>query len=241
MIFLFISCQNSNSLILIGHRGARGYVAENTLASISKAIELGVDGVEIDVFLCASGELIVFHDKTLEKLTNGIGAVESFTLDSLKTFKVLGEETIPTLNEVMEFIDSEIILNIELKGSNTAIPTAKLLKHYFSCSLWSPEKVFISSFNWEELRIFSKQKTEVDIAILTDKDPLNSISIAKEINAIAINPDYRSLNSENVLKIQNHGIKIFPWTVNSYEDINKMKLLGVDGIITDYPDRVKSK
>ena len=72
IIFCLIvsSCSSSNQLLVIGHRGAKGHIAENTLPSIAKAIELGVDGVEIDIFKCASGELVVFHDQTLEKLTN---------------------------------------------------------------------------------------------------------------------------------------------------------------------------
>ena len=89
VFFCFCFSFSQESKILnIGHRGAKGYVAENTIASISKAIELGVDGVEIDVFRCSTGELVVFHDKTLEKLTNGSGFIEELTLDSIKKIKV---------------------------------------------------------------------------------------------------------------------------------------------------------
>ena len=85
MSILVSSCVTKNTdVLVIGHRGARGHVAENTLASIEKAMELGVDGVEIDVFRCATGELVVFHDKTLEKLTDGLGYIEQMTLDSIK-------------------------------------------------------------------------------------------------------------------------------------------------------------
>ena len=118
MSILVSSCVTKNTdVLVIGHRGARGHVAENTLASIEKAMELGVDGVEIDVFRCATGELVVFHDKTLEKLTDGLGYIEQMTLDSIKQFRVLGKEPIPTLNEVMDLIDGKIQLNIELKGN----------------------------------------------------------------------------------------------------------------------------
>ena len=146
VFFCFCFSFSQESKILnIGHRGAKGYVAENTIASISKAIELGVDGVEIDVFRCSTGELIVFHDKTLEKLTNAIGFIEKLTLDSIKKIKVLGKEKIPTLIEVMNFINSRIILNIELKGKNTAIPTVKLLNNYSFNSSMDKDKIFISS------------------------------------------------------------------------------------------------
>ena len=90
MIFAITSCTSKADPLVIGHRGARGHVAENTVASVKKALELGVDGIEIDVFLCASGELVVFHDKTLEKLTNATGYIEELSLDSIKTITVLG-------------------------------------------------------------------------------------------------------------------------------------------------------
>ena len=238
--FFLFSCNEQSKVLNIGHRGAKGYVAENTIASISKAIELGVDGVEIDVFRCSTGELVVFHDKTLEKLTNGYGHIEELTLDSIKKIKVLGKEKIPTLLEVMDFINSRIILNIELKGKNTAIAAAKLLNNYEFTSSMDTDNIFISSFDFDELKIFSQQKTNIKIALLTDsnEDPLNYISKAKEIDAFAINPNFKTLNSKNVNEIKRNGLKIFTWTVNSYNEINKMKSLSVDGIISDYPDRV---
>ena len=79
------SCSNHNTLS-IGHRGAKGYVAENTYESISKAIELGVDGIEIDIFQCKSGELVLFHDKDLQKLTGKSGKIEDLTIEELESF-----------------------------------------------------------------------------------------------------------------------------------------------------------
>ncbi|MDG2396730.1 MAG: glycerophosphodiester phosphodiesterase family protein [Flavobacteriaceae bacterium] len=231
------SCYTGNGTFVIGHRGAKGYFPENTLLSVSKAIEFGVDAVEVDVFLCASGELVVFHDKKVDRLTNGYGNIEQLTLDSIKKLKVLDSEKIPTLNEVLDLIDSRILINIELKGQNTAIPTAILLRELFLSSKWTPDKVIISSFIWEELKIFSNQKTSVKIAVLTEEDPIKAINIAKELNAIAINPKFTLLNNENVSIIKENGFQIHTWTVNSIEDINKMRLFGVDAIITDYPDR----
>ena len=114
----------------IAHRGLHNNITvfENTKESISKAMELGVDGVEIDVFRCATGELVVFHDKTLDALTNGTGYIEQMSLDSIKQFLVLGKEPIPTLNEVMDLIDGTIQLNIELKGTQTAVLTSEFKK-----------------------------------------------------------------------------------------------------------------
>ena len=234
------NCADSYSPLIIGHRGARGHIAENTLPSIQKALDLGVDGVEIDIFRCASGELVVFHDITLDALTDTQGYIEQFSLDSLRKVNVLGGYQIPTLKEVLDLIDGKIFLNIELKGGQTALLTHKLLQDYFKKpeSTWSPDKILISSFNWEELKQFYKVNSEIPIAILTEDDPLDAIPIGKQLKAVAINPDYKTLNQSLVQKLKQEGFAVYPWTVNESEVIEEMKKLRVDGIITDYPERI---
>ena len=234
-----ISCNNQYRPLNIGHRGAKGHIAENTLPSISKAIELGVDGIEIDIFVCKSGELVVFHDKKLDRLTNSHGYIESLEYDSIRKISVLGEHKIPTLNEVLELIDGKVFLNIELKGSGTAEPTHKLLTPLLKQKKWRPDQFIISSFNLEELEIFYNLNKKVPIAILTGADPLDAIPIAKKLNALAINPSFRALNIKNVKKIQEAGYKVFPYTINEPKDIQKILTLEVDGIITDFPERVR--
>ncbi len=239
VLTLFTACQNPSQPLVIGHRGARGHVAENTLPSIEKALAMGVDGIEIDVFRCASGELVVFHDKTLDRLTNATGPIEMQPLDSLRKVNVLNGYSIPTLAEVLDLIDGKVLLNIELKGSNTAVPTHQLLASYFGQSNWTPEKLIISSFNWDELRRFNAQKSPVPLAILTEDDPLDAIAVAKELNAQAINPNYQTLDKAKVAKIHKEDFKVYTWTVNAPEDIVHIKALAVDAIITDYPERVR--
>jgi glycerophosphoryl diester phosphodiesterase len=238
MSLMISSCTPSKNLLVIGHRGARGHLAENTLPSIAKALELGVDGIEIDVFRCASEELVVFHDQTLEKLTNATGYIEQLDLDSIRNIEVLNGFTIPTLEEVLNLINGRAMLNIELKGSQTAILTDQMLQTFFEKETWSAEKILISSFDWEELKLFYEVNQKVPIAILTEDDPLDALPIAKELNAVAINPNYKSLNKENLTKIHKKGLKIYPWTVNQPEEISALLALGVDGIITDFPERV---
>jgi len=248
LIFLFtitgtiiLSCTPKQNPLVIGHRGARGHLAENTLPSIAKAIELGVDGIEIDIFKCASGELVVFHDQTLEKLTNSKGYIEQLTLDSIRKIDVLNGFTIPTLEEVLDLINGRVFLNIELKGTQTALLTNEIILSYFERKEWDLSKILISSFNWEELEIFYSVNSEVSIAILTEDDPLDAIPIAKQLNAVAINPEYVSLNTGNIDRIKKEGLKIFTWTVNDPQEIKDLITLGVDGIITDFPERVPLK
>ena len=119
MLFV-VSPATSQEIQLFGHRGAKGHAPENTVISVKKALAFDVDGVEIDVFRCQSGEIVVFHDKSLDKLTNGSGKIEEKTLKQLSTLKVLGSEPIPTLDDIIDVINGSARLNIELKGKNTA-------------------------------------------------------------------------------------------------------------------------
>jgi glycerophosphoryl diester phosphodiesterase len=139
---------------------------------------------------------------------------------------------------VLNLINGRVMLNIELKGSQTAILTDQMLQTFFEKETWSAEKILISSFDWEELKLFYEVNQKVPIAILTEDDPLDALPIAKELNAVAINPNYKSLNKENLTKIHKKGLKIYPWTVNQPEEISALLALGVDGIITDFPERV---
>ncbi len=237
-LFISISCLSKKKLMLIGHRGAAGYVVENTIPSIDKAINLGVDAVEVDVFLCKSGELVVFHDENLGRLTNSDAFIESLTLDSIRNIDVLKNYKIPTLKEVIEFINKRVHLNIELKGSNTAKPTYELLLSLFSDKQQIIDKISISSFKWDELETIYNLDKEIPLAVLTDKKPIEAINKAKKINAKAINIDYKLLNRKIVKKIQSEKLIVNAWTVNDRKEIKRIIKLGVDGIITDYPDRV---
>ena len=233
------SCSNHNTLS-IGHRGAKGYVAENTYESISKAIELNVDGIEIDVFKCASGELVLFHDEDLKKLTGESGSIESLTIKELEQFLVLGKYKIPTLEEVLKKLEEPIFVNIELKGSNTAEATSKIIQYFVKNTSWGLENFIVSSFNWlelEQLRIIDKI---IPVGVLVGRSvSINeAIEFGKKINAQAIHPNYALLNDIIVKKIKNNGFKIYTWTVNNIDDINFMKKLKVDGIISDFPDKI---
>tara|TARA_X000000368_G_C23035576_1_gene714438 strand:- start:1519 stop:2226 length:708 start_codon:yes stop_codon:yes gene_type:complete len=233
------SCSNHNTLS-IGHRGAKGYVAENTYESISKAIRLGVDGIEIDVFKCASGELVLFHDKNLKELTGESGLIENLTIKELEQFLVLGKYKIPTLTDVLTRIEKPLFVNIELKGLNTAQATSKIITDISKSSSWSLDNFIVSSFNWNELEQFRSIDKNTPVGVLVSKSmSINeAIEFGKKIDAHAIHPHFKLLNDKTVKKIKNNGFKIYTWTVNNKDDINFMKKLKVDGIISDYPDQI---
>ncbi len=237
-LLLLPSCENMNETLVIGHRGAMGHVTENTLASVQKALDMEVDGIEIDVFKIASGETVVFHDNTVDRLTDGSGKIEDYDLFNLKKLTLHGNHHIPLLEDVLKLIDNRVRLNIELKGAGTSKGVDSIMDHFIREQGWSPENFLISSFNWDELREMRKINPNVAIAVLVGDNPLDAIPIAKELKAEAINPSFKTLNLEVVDKIRGSDLKIYTWTVNDPRDIELAKKWAVDAIITNYPERV---
>jgi len=223
--------------LVIGHRGAMGHETENTLASVQKAIDLGVDMMEIDVFKIKSGEIVVFHDDEVDRLTDGTGKIEEYTWEELQKLNLEGGHKIPKLSEVLNVIESKVGLNIELKGANTSADTDRIMKEYVNGKGWKLNDFIISSFDWDELRAMRALNSEVRIAILAGKDPMEAIAVAQELKAEAINPHFEVLTRENVLAMKEAGFKIYTWTVNDPQDILMVKRHGVDGIITNFPER----
>ncbi len=228
------------NVLRIGHRGSKGYVAENTLESINHAILLGVDGIEIDIFKCLSGELVLSHENDLKRLTGKSGQLEKLTLGELKKFLVVGKYKIPTLTDVLKTIETPLFVNIELKGLNTAQATSKIITNLSKSTSWRLENFIISSFNWNELEQFRSidKNTPVGVLVSNSMSINEAIEFGKKINAQAIHPNFKLLNEKTVKKIKNNGFKIYTWTVNSKDDINYMKKFKVDGIISDFPDKI---
>jgi len=222
----------------IGHRGASGYEPENTLISFEKAINLNADGIELDVHLSSDGELVVIHDETIDRTTNGKGAVNDFTLKELKNFHSSKNQEIPTLIEVFNLVHRRCFINIELKGIGTAKPVNDLINHYISIKKWEINDFLISSFDWNRLEEFQLLNPKIRIGVLTEESIKDALAFAKKINAFSIHPDYRLVTKENVALMQENEFAIFPWTVNSNEDIQKMKSHNVNGIISNFPDRI---
>lgn len=240
IITVLLSCQmKENKLLVIGHRGAMGHETENTLASIQKAMDLGVDMIEIDVFKIKSGEIVVFHDERLERLSNAGGKIEEWNIFELSNVILEGNHKIPQLQNVLRLIDNKVALNIELKGKDTSDRVNFIIEYYIEKQGWTLDNFVISSFDWNELREFRKINPDIAIAVLTEEDPALAIDVAKELNAVAINPHYETLTAENVSAIHSAGFKIYTYTVNEPGDINKVSSLGVDGIFTNYPERVQ--
>lgn len=221
-----------NSILKIGHRGAKGYEPENTLISFEKAIDLKVDGIELDVHLSSDGILMVIHDETIDRTTNGKGFVNQFTALELKKYGI------PTLTEVLDLASQKCFINIELKGIGTAKSIVDLVERYILDKNWNYTDFLVSSFDWKMLEEVQMLNPKIRIGVLTEESVEEALAFAKKIKAFSIHPYYSLLSKENVALVQEKGFEVYIWTVNSKDDIQKIKSFNVNGIISDFPDRI---
>ncbi len=227
----------NNTILKIGHRGAKGHLAENTIESIKKALDLGVDGIEIDVHRSASGQLVVFHDFTLDRMTNGTGEVSKHTLNQLKQVEVKGHCQIPTLSEVLTFLNNKCLLNIELKGHDTAKEAARLIDFFVEKKGWDYKNIIVSSFQNELLETVFNINKRIPLGVLADTNIEEAVAFAKSIKAVSMHIDYTMLTLEIVEDLKK-DFKVFAYTVNNLKPIKRIKSYGVDGIISDFPNRL---
>ena len=227
-----------SQILKIGHRGAKALLPENTLASFQYALDMGVNGLELDVHVCSTGELVVIHDFTVDRTTNGSGEVHKMTLAELKALTVEGEHKIPTLEEVLDLSGKKCFLNIELKGRHTAVPVSELMERYIAEKGFTYNDFIVSSFQREEIMVMHDINPNIHLGILTQASVTQAWRWAQEFSAKAIHPHFSLLTESNVKKAQQAGYKVYTWTVNEPEDIERMKLYEVDGIMSDYPERL---
>ena len=224
-------------VVKVGHRGAAGHEPENTLRSFRKAMELGADMVELDVQLCGSGELVIIHDATVDRTTDGSGEVAELTLDELRALNTGMGERIPTLQEVIDLAAGRMGVNIELKGPGTARPALEHIETALDGG-WEIADFHVSSFRLEELSAIRELSGDVRTGVLYALDDGGIMSFAEDNGAYSLNPHHRTVTSDLMAKAHGRGLKVFAWTVNEPEDIARIKALGVDGIISDYPERI---
>ena len=227
-----------NKILTIGHRGAKGYEPENTLISFQKAIELKADGVEFDVHVCKSGELVVIHDFTVDRTTNGTGAISDLTLAELRKLRIDVHHQIPTLDEVLHLFNKKHVINIELKGSNTAELVCDFIDKNVKENRFEYSNFNVSSFQRDELETVARYNSNIHIGVLTQASVEQALDWAAEFNAKAIHPHFSLLTAENVALANQKKYKVYTWTLNEISDIQRLKKLGVDAIITDFPDRI---
>lgn len=225
-------------MLCIGHRGAMGHKPENTLLSVEKAIALGVDGVEIDVYN-VEDNLVVIHDRDLARTTNGTGYIEHSSFDYVRSLDAGKEQQVPTLAEVFETVNRHALINIELKGSDTAKLTVDLIQSYLDRG-WSHSDFVISSFNHYELELVKSISPDLTTGMLIYGLPWEYLTSAQELQADIISLALDYVTADLVRSVQQQGLQVWVYTVNKPEDIDLMRALGVDAVFTNYPERVLS-
>jgi glycerophosphoryl diester phosphodiesterase len=226
---------------IIAHRGASGYRPENTLASFAKALELRVDMIELDVHVLKTGELVVIHDDTVDRTTDGTGHVSEFGLEQLRQLDAGHGQRIPLLTEVLELIDRKLPVNIELKGKGTAAPVAALIRDYTEHKDWSKGLFMVSSFDRHELQVFMRLLPSIRVGALFEGEPKHYASLARHNSAFSANMNSVFVTNKNVYKAHKRGLKVYAYTVNDIAEAERMEELQVDGIFSDFPDKIAAQ
>ena len=213
-----------------------GHAPENTLASIRKALEFGVPCVEIDVQY-VDGQLIVFHDNRLERTTNGTGILLGQKFAYLRTLNAGDGEKIPTLQEVFEEINLQAGVNIELKGPDTPRPVVEFISNMRDLG-WNDDLILISSFNHRVLKQVGQLDPRIKLGAMMVGLPLDDAAFATSLEAYSVHLSLEFIDRRFVDDAHSRNLRVFVFSVNHPEDIRKMNDLGVDGVFTNYPERV---
>ncbi|MDO4463823.1 MAG: glycerophosphodiester phosphodiesterase [Bacillota bacterium] len=226
------------------HRGASGYVPENTIPAFAKAVDMKADGVELDVQLSKDGELVVIHDETVDRVSDRSGYVKDFTIQELKLMDVsrpvpgYGTARIPTLAEVLEELKpSDMIINIECKTGIFFYPglEEKMIKLVKDLSM--TERIWCSSFNHESVCKVKKMCPEMKTGFLIADVIVDVAEYTKKNGAMALHPAlYHMQDRELISRCKKHGLEVHIWTVNDRQDMKELSCAGADAIITNYPD-----
>jgi glycerophosphoryl diester phosphodiesterase len=238
-----IRAKKEEGALIIGHRGAMGYAPENTIASFEKGLALGADLIELDVHLSADGYLVVIHDSTVDRTTDGNGYVKDMMLAQLKKLDAgswyrpeFAREKIPTLPEVLEWAKGRVGLVIEIKNGPISYPgieekVIEALKAY-----GMEEGVIVISFDHRCVRRVKQIRPRIATGILYVGRLIDPVAAARAAMAIAIHPKADYLTKEVVEVAHRAGLAVSTWTVNNLSRLEELIEMGVDSIGTNYPD-----
>lgn len=256
LILIIFSLKIYSQPMIIAHRGAMGHAPENTLVAFKLAIKMGADAIEIDLRQTLDGELIAFHDGSINRTTNGKGNFNKFTFEELRKLDAgswfsneFKNEKIPTLQEIINIIPDSVLLIIELKGSNKDYPyfeenvVSLIKKNNFE------KNVILKSFDYKVLERLRKLAPEIpQIFVYAFRIPFTGVTIGTSITFKCVfnldveylQPHRYFVSEEFVRKAEKKGYKVISWGVDSRDAIINALEIGVHGIETDYPDRVLS-
>ena len=228
------------------HRGFCSQYPENTLLAFQKALEEGVDGIENDVQLTRDGEIVILHDETLDRTTNGHGWLKDYTLAEVRELDAsekfgakYGPQRIPTLREYLELVkDEPIITNIEMKtGVYEYLPMEQMLVDMLR-EYKITDRILITSFNHFTIMRMKALAPEIKYGFLAYDWRLDAGEYTQRYGIPCYHPDYHNLTPAVVEDLHSHGIEVNPYTVDDPDDIRDMIRKGVNSVITNCPDVV---
>ena len=226
----------SKMVLRIAHRGASDYAPENTLEAFRKAIKLKIEAVEFDVHHTKDGKLIVMHDHNVKRTTDSLGLIHEFSLKELRKFHEPNGESVPTLQEVINILKNKCICKIDIKDSNI---TEKVLRAIKDNKI--ENSVIITS---ELISVLKKTKNlfpeiKIELGGFQEKRPIKEmIKEVKDIKAEIISPHYSIITKKLVDESHKNGLEVHVWTVDDPKLMKKMIKLGVDGITSNYADKI---
>lgn len=221
-----------HNFLKIAHRGASAYEPENTLRSFKVAIDMKADMIEFDVRMSKDGHLVVIHDNTVDRTTNGRGYVNELTLEELENLDAGRGEKIPTLKEVVELGVGKTKFAIELKEGGTEKKTISLIKEYNLL-----DEVFIISKSRELLKKVKILEGDIRTCLIMVLS-CASIDSGRESLANAIAPFHFFITKRLVKRAHRSGLFLFTWIVDSKKRAQWMKDIGINGIVTNKPDNI---
>lgn len=221
---------------IIAHRGASSRAPENTMAAFQLALDLQADGIELDVMLTADSQVVVIHDDTVDRTTNGSGRVADMTLDEVQQLNAGEGEKVPTLSDVLERFGGKFLINIELKNytsifDSLPIEVSKIIKSHKLV-----ENVLISSFNPFNLPRVRRRISDARLGLLTQPNQAQHW-IWRVFEYDAMHPHFNDVDALLVSALHARNREVNVWTVDDPEEIKRLVDLEVDGIITNDPKR----
>lgn len=227
--------------LVIAHRGASGELPENTLPAYELALRQGSDMIEIDLHTTRDGAIVITHDEDLESL-GGSGEVADATLEEIRRLDAGGGAAVPTLEEVLDAFGGRIPFNLELKrGSRGEYPGMEAAAVEEVARRDLLEETLFSSFFDPVLGALREVSPGARLALLiSPKFPQGAIERAQKIGAEALNPERTLVNRKLVESAHGEGLAVYVFTVDDAEDMGWLLDIGVDGLFTNHPSRMRA-
>lgn len=237
----------STKPLVWAHRGASGYAPENTLAAFQKAVDLDADGVELDIQLTKDDQIVVIHDETIDRTSDGKGWVKDYTLEELRAFNYnrtkpeYKHADIPTMREVFELLKpTGLFINIEIKTGVVFYEKIEEKILALTKEMGMEDRVCYSSFNHYTVTRIHELKPDAEVGFLYADGPIDMPSYGVKHSVNALHPALYNLQYDGFVKeCKEKGLKLNVWTVNERPYMEMCCQYGVDAIITNYPDIAK--